>query len=110
MNKAHSQGASHSHVDSTATLGVFYWLQISMMAVMVRQPIDLDQLLNEGVAHNIRMFISRMGELPVGMQPVMIGRRAPRYNTVAKVMARLNHVYDILYYMQRLEVQIVNAE
>ena len=53
-----------------------------MMAVMARQPIDLDQLLNEGVAHTIRMFISRTGELPVGMQPVMIGRRAPRYNTV----------------------------
>ena len=31
-----------------------------MMAVMARKPIDLDQLLNEGVAHTIRIFISRM--------------------------------------------------
>ena len=56
-----------------------------MMAVLARKPIDLDQLLNEGVAHTIRMFTARTGELPVGMQPVMIGRRARRYNTVAKV-------------------------
>ena len=71
-----------------------------MMAVLARQPTDLDQLLNEGVALSIRMFIARMSELPVGMQSVMIGRRAWRYDTAAKVMARLNRVYDILYYME----------
>ena len=78
-----------------------------MMAVLARQPIDLDQLLNEGVTLSICMFISRMSELPVGMQPVMAGRRARRYNTVDKVMNRLNRVYDILYYMERLQVNIV---
>lgn len=44
-----------------------------MMAVLARKPIDLDQLLNEGLALSIRMFIARMSELPVGVQPVMIG-------------------------------------
>jgi len=108
MDPIFSLGGLFGYMNSS--LDVFYWLQIGMMVVMARQPIDLDQLLNEGVAHNIRMFISRLGELPVGMQPVMIGRRALRYNTVAKVMARLNRVYDISYYMQHLEVMIVNVQ
>ena len=86
----------------------FFVLQIGMMVVLARQRIDLDQLLNEGVALSIRMFIARMSELPVGMQPVMIGRRARRFDTVDKVMNRLNRVYDILYYMERLQVNIVN--
>ena len=49
-----------------------------------------------------------MSKLPVGMQPVMIGRRAKRYDTVDKVISTLNRVYDILYYMERLQVNIVN--
>ena len=80
------------------------------MAVLARKPIDLDQLLNEGLALSIRMFIARMSELPVGVQPVMIGWRAQRYHTVDKVMNRLNRVYDILYYItERLQVNIVNV-
>ena len=79
------------------------------MVALARKPTDLDLLLNEGVAHTIRMFLSKRSELPVGMHPVMIGRRARRYNTVKKVMDRLNRVYDILFYMQRLQVLIVNV-
>jgi len=54
------------------------------------------------------MFKAKPGELPVGMQPVMIGRRARRYNTVDKAMARLNRVFDILTFMERLNVRVEN--
>ena len=79
-----------------------------MMTVLAGQPTDLDKLLNECVALSIRRFASKMRELPVGMQPVMIGRRLPRYDTVDKVMNRLTRVYEILYYMERLQLDLVN--
>ena len=82
-----------------------------MMVALARTPTDLDLLLNEGVAHTIRMFLSaETSQLPVGMHPVMIGRRARWYNTVKKVLDRLNRVYDILFYMQRLDVMVINVE
>ena len=84
-------------------------LQIGMMVALARKPTDLGLLLNEGVAHTIRLFLSKTIELPVGMHSVMIGRRTQRYNTVKKVMDRLNCVYDILFYMERLQVLIVNV-
>ena len=48
------------------------FIQISMMEEMCHEPVNLNNLMNEGIAFSIEQFKSKLTELPVGMQPVMI--------------------------------------
>ena len=67
-----------------------------MMAEMARVPPNLDQLMNEGIAFVIDQFKDRIPLCPVGQRPVMIGRRKPSYNTIDKVMRRLDLVMKVM--------------
>ena len=69
------------------TLRLFFlFLQIGMMAEMARSPVNLDNLMNEGIAFVIDRFQVSLPDCPIGMRPVMIGRRKPAHNTIDKVM------------------------
>ena len=52
---------------------LFMFIQIGMMEEMCHEPVNLDRLMNEGIAFSIEQFKSKLTELPVGIQPVMIG-------------------------------------
>ena len=67
-----------------------------MMAEMARVPPNLDGLMNEGIAFVIRQFAHRIPETPLGERPVMIGRRKPSYNTIDKVMTRLDLIHKVM--------------
>ena len=60
----------------------FSWFQIGMMVEMARQPPNLDNLMNEGIAFVIDKFKHRIPQCPIGKRPVMIGRRKASYNTI----------------------------
>ena len=53
-----------------------------MMVEMARQPPNLDNLMNEGIAFVIDKFKHRIPQCPIGKRPVMIGRRKASYNTI----------------------------
>ena len=61
-----------------------------MMVEVSRVPRNVDNLMNEGIAFVIRKFKCRLTDTPVGQRPVMIGRRKASYNTIDKVMKRLD--------------------
>ena len=71
-----------------------------MMVEMARSPVNLDNLMNEGVAFAIDLFKDRIPNFPLGRRPVMIGRRKPAYNTIDKVMNRLDRVMKVLEAMR----------
>ena len=54
---------------------LFSGFQIGMMVEMARQPPNLDNLMNEGIAFVIDTFKHRIPQCPIGKRPVMIGRR-----------------------------------
>ena len=62
--------------------------QIGMMVEMARHPVNLDNLMNEGIAFAIDRFQVTIPDCPIGRRPVMIGRRKPAYNTIDKDMGR----------------------
>ena len=86
------------------TLRSFLFLQIGMMVELARQPPNLDNLINEGIAFAIDRFQVSLPDFPIGMRPVMIGRRKPAYNTIEKVMGRLNRVMMVLETMRHIAV------
>ena len=61
-----------------------------MMAEMARVPPNLDNLMNECIAFVIDRFKEEIPDCPVGQRPVMIGRRKPAYDTIDKVMKRMD--------------------
>ena len=63
-----------------------FWWQIGMMVELSREPPNLDNLMNEGIAFVIRKFQCRLTDTLVEQRPVMIGRRKASYNTIDKVM------------------------
>ncbi|CAH3023373.1 unnamed protein product, partial [Porites evermanni] len=67
---------------------------IGMMVEMARQPPNLDHLMNEGIAFVIDTFKYRIPQCPLGKRPVMIGRRKASYDTVDKVMKRLDLIMN----------------
>ena len=77
---------------------------MGMMVEMVRQPPNLDNLMNEGVAFAIDRFQGTIPDCPIGMRPVMIGRRKRSYNTIDKVMGRLDRVMMVLETMRHIAV------
>ena len=79
-----------------------------MMAEMARVPRpNLDNLMNEGIAFVIDRFVkSEIPECPIGQRPVMIGRRKPSYDTVDKVMKRLDLIINVMAAMNFIVVDV----
>ena len=69
---------------------------MGMMAELARQPPNLDNLMNEGIAFATDRFQVSVPDCPIGRRPVMIGRRKPAYNTIDKVMGRLDRFMMVL--------------
>ena len=66
------------------------------MVELARQVPNLDNLMNEGIVFAIDRFQVSLPDCPIGRRPVMIGRRKPAYNTIDKVMERLNQIMMVL--------------
>ena len=84
----------------------FFWFQIGMMAEMARVPPNLDNLMNEGIAFVIDQFQSRCSDCPVGQRPVMIGQRKSSYDTIDKVMKRLNLIHNVMKAMNFIVIDV----
>ena len=76
------------------------------MTEMARDPPNLDNLMNEGIAFVIDKFKDRIPLCPVGKRPVMIGRRKQSYNTIDKVMRRLDLVMNVMSAMNFIVIDI----
>ena len=85
---------------------LFVWLQIGMMAEMARVPPNLDKLMNEGIAFIIDRFKSEISHVPVGQRPVMIGRRKSTYNTLDKIMKRIDLIMQVMSAMQFVIIDV----
>ena len=77
-----------------------------MMVEMARQPPNLDNLMNEGIALIINRFKSEIPKCPIGQRPVMIGRRKAAYDTVDKVMKRLDLIMNVMSSMNFIVIDI----
>ena len=125
LHAPRKKGCHHCHrlmdhrlsVRGTVFLLVCFWFvgwlnvfmsgfQIGMMVEMTRQPPNLDNLLNEGIAFVIDTFKHRIPQCPLGKRPVMIGRRKPSYDTVDKVMKRLDLIMNVMSAMQFIVIDI----
>ena len=90
----------------TLTLSIFMsGFQIGMMTEMARPSPNLDRLLNEGIAFVIDTFKDQIN-CPLGQRPVMIGRRKPSYDTVDKVMRRLDLIMNVMSAMNFVVIDI----
>ena len=76
------------------------------MVEMARQPPNLDNLMNEGIAFVIDTFKHRIPQCPTGKRPVMIGRRKASFNTIDKVMKRLEVIMNVMSAMQFIVIDI----
>ena len=77
-----------------------------MMAEMARVPPNLDKVMNEGIAFIINRFIHEIPDCPLGQRPVMIGRRKRSYNTLDKVMKRLDLIMDTMGAMNFIVIDL----
>ena len=77
-----------------------------MMVEMARVPPNLDNLMNEGIAFIIDRFRSEIPKCPIGQRPVMIGRRKAAYDTVDKVMTRLDLIMNVMSSMNFIVIDI----
>ena len=77
-----------------------------MMAEMARVPPNLDNVMNEGIAFIIDRFKSEIRLCPIGQRPVMIGRRKPAYDTLDKVMKRLDLIMNVMSHMNFIVIDI----
>ena len=75
-----------------------------MMAEMARVPPNLDNLMNECIAFVIDRFKEEIPNCPVGQRPVMIGRRKPAYDTIDKVMKRMDLIITAMDAMRLIHV------
>ena len=82
------------------------FFQIGMMVEMARVPPNLDNLLNEGIAFIIDRFKSEIPHCPLGQRPVMIGRRKASYDTLDKVMKRIDLCMNVMSAMQFVIIDI----
>lgn len=77
-----------------------------MMAEMARNPVNLDNLMKEGVAFAIASFYYRIPHCAIGGRPVMIGRIKPSYITLDKVMTRLGRIMNVLEAMNFIIIDL----
>ena len=75
-----------------------------MMAEMARVPPNLDNLMNECIAFVIDRFKDEIPNCPIGQRPVMIGRRKSSYNTIDKVMKRMDLIITAMDAMRLIHV------
>ena len=73
---------------------------------MARVPPNLDKVMNEGIAFIIDRFKSEIPNCPVGQRPVMIGRRKRAYDTLDKVMKRLDLIMNTISHMRFIVIDI----
>ena len=66
----------------------------------------LDNLMNEGITFVIRKFQCRLTDTPVGQRAVMIGRRKSPYDTIDKVMKRLDLIMNVMEAMNFIPVDV----
>ena len=84
----------------------FSGFQIGVMVEMARVPPNLDNLMNEGTAFVIDQFKYRIPQCPIGQRPVMIGRRKAAYDTIDKVMKRLDLIMNVMSAMNFIVIDI----
>ena len=77
-----------------------------MMAEMARVPPNLDKLMNEGIAFVIDRFKHQLPDCPIGRRPVMIGRRKAAYDTLDKVMKRIDLIVNVMSAMNFIAVDV----
>ena len=77
-----------------------------MMTEMARVPPNLDRLMNEGIAFVIDRFKHQLPDCPIGQRPVMIGRRKAAYDTLDKVMKRLDLIVNVMSAMNFITVDV----
>ena len=77
-----------------------------MMAEMARVPPNLDRVMNEGIAFIIDRFKSKIPKCPLGQLPVMIGRRKRAYDSIDKVMKRLDLIMNVMSAMNFIMIDI----
>ena len=75
-----------------------------MMVELAQHPVNLDNLMNEGIAFAIDRFQVSLPDCPIGRRLVMIWRRKPAYNTIDKVMGRLTRIMIVLQTMRHIAV------
>ena len=85
---------------------VFSVFQIGMMVEMARVPPNLDKVMNEGIAFAIDRLKHQLPHCPVGERPVMIGRRKRSYDTLDKVMKRLDLIMNTMLAMNFIVIDI----
>ena len=77
-----------------------------MSVEMARPKPNLDRLMNEGIAFIIDQFYGRFKDHPIGQRPVMIGQRKSSYDTVDKVMTRLDLIYKVMDAMNFIVIDV----
>ena len=77
-----------------------------MMTEMARVPPNLDRLMNEGIAFVIDRFKHQLPDCPIGQRPVMIGRRKAAYDTLDKVMKRLDLIVNVMSAMNFIAIDV----
>ena len=77
-----------------------------MMVEMARVPPNFDNLMNEGIAFIVDRFKHEIPKCPIGQRPVMIGRRKAAYDTVDKVMKRLDLIMNVMSSMNFIVIDI----
>ena len=82
------------------------FFQIGMMVEMARVPPNLDYVMNEGIAFIIDRFKKQLQNCTVGQYPVMIGRRKRAYNTLDKVMQRLDLIHNVMSAMNFITMDV----
>ena len=91
----------------TLTLSlIFSGFQIGMMVEMARVPPNLDRVMNEGIAFVINRFVHQIPKCPLGQRPVMIGRRKRSYDTLDKVMKRLDLIANTMSAMHFIVMDV----
>ena len=84
----------------------FSGFQIGMMVEMARVPPNLDKVMNEGIAFIIDRFKHQIPKCPLGQLPVMIGRRKRAYDTLDKVMKRLDLIMNTMGAMSFIVIDV----
>ena len=97
---------SHFSHDLDAETNFFLFFQIGMMTEMARVPPNLDKVMNEGIAFVINRFVHQIPKCPIGQRPVMIGRRKRSYDTLDKVMKRLDLIMNTMSAMNFVVIDI----
>ena len=77
-----------------------------MMVEMARVPPDLDKVMNEGIAFIIDRYKHQITDCPLGQLPVMIGRRKRAYDTLDKVMKRLDLIMNTMSAMNFIIIDV----